>query len=55
MSDFRPAWWLPGGHLQTLWPALARRRLDAGVSFVAVGADVTLLARGARDLAAAFA
>ncbi len=23
---FRPAWWLPGGHLQTLWPALIRRR-----------------------------
>ena len=23
---FRPAWWLPGGHLQTLWPALLRRR-----------------------------
>jgi predicted alpha/beta-fold hydrolase len=29
-SPFRPAWWLPGGHLQTLWPALVRRqaRLD---------------------------
>lgn len=24
-SDFRPAWWLPGPHLQTLWPALVRR------------------------------
>ena len=23
---FRPAWWLPGPHLQTLWPALLRRR-----------------------------
>lgn len=22
---FRPAWWLPGGHLQTLWPALLLR------------------------------
>jgi hypothetical protein len=22
---FRPSWWLPGGHLQTLWPALLRR------------------------------
>lgn len=22
---FRPAWWLPGPHAQTLWPALARR------------------------------
>ena len=25
-ADFRPAWWLPGPHLQTLWPALVRRR-----------------------------
>jgi predicted alpha/beta-fold hydrolase len=25
-SAFTPAWWLPGGHLQTLWPNLARRR-----------------------------
>ena len=24
-APFRPAWWLPGGHLQTLWPALVRR------------------------------
>lgn len=23
-SQFRPAWWLPGPHLQTLWPALLR-------------------------------
>ncbi len=25
-SDFRPAWWLPGPHLQTQWPSFARRR-----------------------------
>jgi len=25
-SRFRPAWWLPGHHLPTLWPALFRRR-----------------------------
>ncbi len=25
-SDFRPAWWLPGAHLQTLYPTLFRRR-----------------------------
>ena len=25
-AGFRPAWWLPGPHLQTLWPALFRRR-----------------------------
>ena len=25
-STFRPAWWLPGPHLQTIWPSLARRR-----------------------------
>jgi predicted alpha/beta-fold hydrolase len=25
-SAFRPAWWLPGPHLQTLWPSLTRPR-----------------------------
>ena len=25
-SEFQPAWWLRGGHAQTLWPALFRRR-----------------------------
>lgn len=25
-SAFRPAWWLPGPHAQTLWPAMMRRR-----------------------------
>ena len=25
-SGFRAAWWLPGPHLQTLWPVLFRRR-----------------------------
>lgn len=25
-SRFRPAWWLPGAHLQTLYPTFARRR-----------------------------
>jgi predicted alpha/beta-fold hydrolase len=25
-SAFRPAWWLPGGHLQTLWPTFFRHR-----------------------------
>lgn len=24
---YRPAWWLPGGHLQTLWGKLGRRRV----------------------------
>ena len=24
-GDFTPAWWLPGPHLQTIWPALIRR------------------------------
>ena len=27
-STFKPAWWLPGGHLQTLWPVLFRRDID---------------------------
>ena len=26
-AAFRPAWWLPGAHLQTMWPALASRWL----------------------------
>ena len=26
-SGFRPAWWLPGAHLQTIYPSLSRRRL----------------------------
>jgi len=26
-SGFKAAWWLPGGHAQTLWPALMRRKL----------------------------
>lgn len=25
-SNFHPAWWLPGPHLQTVWPSLTRRR-----------------------------
>lgn len=25
-SGFRPAWWLPGPHLQTLWPTFFRKR-----------------------------
>ena len=32
MTPFRPAWWLPGAHAQTLWPTVFRRpprpRLD---------------------------
>ncbi|MEY6433307.1 hydrolase [Thioalkalicoccus limnaeus] len=28
VSDFKPAWWLPGAHLQTLWPTLVRRRIS---------------------------
>ncbi|MES2204048.1 MAG: hydrolase [Pseudomonadota bacterium] len=25
--SFKPAWWLPGGHLQTLWPNLRKRKI----------------------------
>jgi len=25
--SFKPAWWLPGPHLQTLWPTLCRREI----------------------------
>jgi 4-hydroxy-2-oxoheptanedioate aldolase len=35
-------------------PAVARSYLDAGASFVLVGADVTMLARGSEALAAAY-
>lgn len=35
-------------------PALARAYVDAGASFVLVGADVTLLARGSEELAERF-
>lgn len=35
-------------------PAVARSYLDAGASFVLVGADVALLARGSEELAARF-
>jgi len=30
-SRFRPAWWLPGPHLQTLYPTFARRRICPAV------------------------
>lgn len=26
-DQFKPAWWLPNSHLQTLWPALCRRSI----------------------------
>lgn len=26
-NAFKPAWWLPGAHLQTLWPTLCRKSL----------------------------
>ncbi len=35
-------------------PTLARRYLQLGATFVAVGVDVALLAKGARDLAASY-
>ena len=30
MQDYRAPWWLPGGHLQTVWSALYARRYAAG-------------------------
>ena len=32
-SGFRPAWWLPGEHAQTLWPALFRHRRKIDVTW----------------------
>jgi predicted alpha/beta-fold hydrolase len=29
---FKPAWWLPGPHLQTLWPTLARRAVKVALT-----------------------
>jgi uncharacterized protein len=26
LPPYRPPWWLPGGHVQTIWPALVSRR-----------------------------
>ncbi|WP_295389921.1 hydrolase [uncultured Thiodictyon sp.] len=31
-SHFRPAWWLPGPHLQTIWPSLMRRRPELALT-----------------------
>ena len=31
-SSFKPAWWLPGAHLQTLWPTLCRRNAKKLIS-----------------------
>ncbi len=28
-SQFKPAWWLPGPHLQTIWPALFRKPIKS--------------------------
>ncbi len=27
-NKFKPAWWLPGGHLQTIWSNLKKRKID---------------------------
>lgn len=27
-NNFNQAWWLPGGHFQTLWPSLSRRKVS---------------------------
>lgn len=31
-SQFKPAWWLPGAHAQTLWPSLIRRPVKIELS-----------------------
>lgn len=30
MKSYRSPWWLPGGHLQTIWPALYAKRFSNG-------------------------
>lgn len=31
-SNFKSAWWLPGPHLQTLWPTLMRRKIPLNLT-----------------------
>jgi len=31
MNEFRPAWWIPGPHAQSIWGRLARRRRAVGL------------------------
>ena len=31
-KDFKPAWWLPGGHLQTLWPNVVSRKYQLDIT-----------------------
>ena len=31
-GQFKPAWWLPGAHAQTLWPSLIRRPVEIELS-----------------------
>lgn len=38
-SDFRPAWWLPGAHAQTIWPSLFRRRILPKITWERVELD----------------
>ncbi len=30
-SQFTPAWWLPGPHLQTIWPTFFKKRYNLGI------------------------
>lgn len=32
-SSFKPAWWLPGAHAQTIWPGITRRRSDINLTW----------------------
>lgn len=52
-SPFRPAWWLPGAHAQTLWPALCRPRGHLAVDWERVeltdGDFIDLAWSGPRD------
>ena len=46
MNDFRAPRWLPGGHVQTIWPALFSRRFDgaaAGASGASAGRRPTAI------------
>jgi len=32
-SEFKPAWWLPGCHAQTIWPSIMRRSPDINLTW----------------------
>src|SRR5437773_1281680 len=40
MRQYRAPWWLPGGNVQTIWPALVARRTRHAGPIVALGVSL---------------